>query len=267
MPTLSGLRRRGFSPDSIKKFSTAIGVARRQNTVESDLLHHFVRDELNRNAHRAFAVLNPIKLIIDNYRQDQSQDFEVPNHPSYPELGTHTMKFTGQLYIDSADFMVDPTKGFFRLALGTEVRLKYAYIIKCTGFEVDDSTGQVSVVHCDYDPGTKGGKTPDNRKVKGTIHWLSVMDSRDAEIRLYDHLFVEKHPDKLDDPTTGLNPLSKTVLQDCKIEPRLVHAMAEDRYQFERNGYFCIDHQDSRPHAMVFNRIVTLRDSVPFDLK
>jgi len=261
MPTLSGLRRRGYSPESIKTFCDRIGVAKRQTAVEVALLEHCVREDLNQRARRAMAVLHPLKVVIDNFPEGQVEELEAVNNPEDPAMGTHKVPFSRELYIESDDFREDPPGKFFRLAPGREVRLRYGYFITCAGFDKDESTGEVVTVHCTYDPETKGGQAPDGRKVRGTIHWVSAAHALEAEVRLYDNLFTVERPDEVEDYRTVLNPESLTVLTSCRVESSLVDAAPGQHYQFERVGYFCVDSSDSRPGALVFNRTATLRDS------
>ena len=261
MPTISGLRRRGYSPESIKTFCDRIGVAKRQTAVEVALLEHCLREDLNHRALRAMAVLHPLKVVIDNFPEGQVEELEAVNNPEDPSLGTHKVPFARELYIDADDFREDPPGKFFRLAPGREVRLRYGYFITCVGFDKDESTGEVKTVHCTYDPETKGGQAPDGRKVRGTIHWVSAAHALEAEVRLYDNLFTVERPDEIEDYRTVLNPESLTVLPGCRVESSLAEAVPGQHYQFERVGYFCVDSRDSRPGSLVFNRTATLRDS------
>ena len=261
MPTLSGLRRRGYTPNSIKQFCERIGVAKRQNTVEIALLKHCLREDLKKQAERALAVLRPIKVIIDNYPEGQTEDLEALNNPESPDMGKHTIPFSKELYIDSDDFRDDPPKNYYRLSPGREVRLRYGYFITCTSVERDENTGEIIALHCTYDPETRGGQAPDGRKVRGTIHWVSAAHSMQTEVRLYDHLFTVEKPDEAEDYRLVLNPQSLETLVSCQIESRLINAAPGNQYQFERLGYFCVDSLDSRPGAPVFNRTVTLRDT------
>ncbi len=261
MPTLSGLRRRGYTPNSIKQFCERIGVAKRQNTVEIALLEHCLREDLNKQAERALAVLRPIKVIIDNYPEGQTEDLEALNNPESPDMGKHTIPFSKELYIESDDFRDDPPKNYYRLSPGREVRLRYGYFITCTSVERDENTGEIIALHCTYDPETRGGQAPDGRKVRGTIHWVSAAHSMQTEVRLYDHLFTVEKPDEAEDYRLVLNPQSLETLVSCQIESRLINAAPGNQYQFERLGYFCVDSLDSQPGAPVFNRTVTLRDT------
>lgn len=263
MPTLSGLRRRGFTPESIRDFCDRIGVAKADSTVDTALLEHCVREDLNKKATRVMAVLRPLKLIIDNYPEGQVDEFEAENNPEDPDSGKRTVPFSKVVYIEKEDFMENPPKGYFRLFPGGEVRLKHAYIVKCVDFKKDENTGEILEVHCTYDPDSRGGSAPDGRKVKGTIHWVSEQHGLDAEIRLYDRLFTVSNPgaDENKDYKDELNPASLEILTSCKVEPSLANAAPGSRYQFIRMGYFCSDSVDSKPEALVFNRIVGLKDS------
>ena len=266
MPTLAGMRRRGYTPEAIREFCDRIGVAKRDSIVDMELLEHCVREDLNQHAPRAMAVLRPLKVIIDNYPADKTEEFAAPNHPQDPTMGTRTVPFARELYIEQDDFLEDAPKKFFRLAPGREVRLRNAYFIKCEGVVKDDKTGEITEIHCTYDPETRGGYAPDNRKVKTTIHWVSAPHCQEAEVRLYDRLFTAANPgaeaEKAGvDFTEVLNPNSLETLTSCKVEPSLAKAALGSRYQFERNGYFCVDSVDSSEDRLVFNRIVTLRDT------
>jgi len=266
MPTLAGMRRRGYTPGAIRDFCERIGVAKRDSVVDMELLEHCVREDLNRHAPRAMAVLRPLKIIIDNYPEDKIEEFEAPNHPQDPAMGSRTVPFSRELYIEQDDFLEDAPKKFFRLAPGREVRLRNAYFIKCEGLTKDKKTGEILEVHCTYDPQTKGGYAPDGRKVKGTIHWVSAAHCIKAEVRLYDRLFSKANPgaeaEKAGmDFTAFVNPNSLQTLTSCRIEPSLAKAPPGSRYQFERLGYFCVDAVDSTEDKLVFNRIVTLRDT------
>jgi glutaminyl-tRNA synthetase len=261
MPTLCGLRRRGYSPASIRDFCERIGVAKVPNTVEMGLLEHCLREDLNAHATRAMAVLDPIKLVIENYPADQTETFEVENNPVDPESGTHPVTFSKEVWIEKSDFMEEPIKGYFRLFPGNEVRLKSAYVVKCTGCKKDEN-GNIIEVTATYDPETRGGNTPDGRKVKGTIHWVDCNTAVNAEIRLYASLFSDPDPDAGDkDFMACLNPASLEVLKDCKVEAALENATAPASFQFMRQGYFCVDNKDSAKDHLVFNRAVTLKDS------
>ena len=259
MPTLAGLRRRGYTPESIRNFCEQVGVAKRQNVIDIAMLEHAVRDDLNKRAPRALAVLRPLKVVIENFPIGQTEELEAVNNPEDPDAGTRKLPFSRELYIERDDFMEDPPRKFFRLAPGREVRLRYGYFITCTDVIKDDS-GEVVELRCTYDPETRGGQAPDGRKVRGTIHWVSAEHAVGAEVRLYDHLFTSERPDDDDDFMTTLNPDSLEVVPNAKVEPSLADAVPGEKYQFERTGYFAVD-PDSRPGALVFNRTVTLRDS------
>ena len=260
MPTLSGLRRRGYTPESIRAFCDRIGVAKRQNTVDIALLEHSVREDLNRRAPRVMGVLRPLKVVIDNYPEGQLEKLEAINNPEDPSMGTRTVPFSRELYIDTDDFQEEPPPKFYRLAPGREVRLRYGYFITCVGVMKNEETGEIVALQCTYDPATKGGQAPDGRKVRSTIHWVSAPHALEAEVRLYDHLFTTEVPDEADDYRTVLNPNSLEVLTSARVESHLIDAAPGSHYQFERLGYFCVDSRDSKPGALVFNRTVTLRD-------
>jgi len=261
MPTLCGLRRRGYTAASIRDFCDRIGVAKVPNTVEVSLLEHCLREDLNAHATRAMAVLHPVKLVIENYPADATDTFEVENNPVDENSGTRTVTFSKELWIEKEDFMEEPVKGYFRMFPGNEVRLKSAYVVKCTGCKKDEN-GNVIEVTATYDPETKGGNTPDGRKVKGTIHWADSKTAVDAEVRMYSSLFADADPDAGDkDFLTCLNPDSLAVLEGCKVEAALAEAKAPASYQFMRQGYFCVDNKDSTPTHPVFNRSVSLKDS------
>ena len=261
MPTIRGLRRRGYTPAAIRSFTDQIGVSKVNSTVEYGFLEHCLRDDLNETAARAMAVLDPIKLVITNYPEGKTEEFEVENHPNHPEMGTRKVTFSRELYIESTDFMEEPIKKYQRLYPGNEVRIKSAYIVKCTGCEKDEN-GKVTAVYAEYDPETRGGNTPDGRKVRGTIHWVNAEDCVDAEVRLYDNLFTVSDPDGEDGEFTDyINPDSLVVLKNCKLETSLKNADKTDRFQFMRQGYFCVDLKDSSAKHLVFNRAVNLRDS------
>lgn len=263
MPTLVGLRRRGYTPESIRNFCELIGVAKKESCVDLGLLEYCVREDLDKRAPRVMGVLRPLRLVIDNYPEDQVEEFEALNHPNDPSLGSRKVPFSRILYIEQEDFLEEPPKKFFRLAPGREVRLRYAYIVKCVGVIKDKHTGEPIEVHCTYDPKTRGGSTPDGRKVKGTLHWVSADQSLEAEVRLYDRLFAKANPsaEKDVDYKTFLNPNSIETLTSCRVEQSLSDAAPESRYQFERQGYFCVDSVGTCPGTLVFNRTVTLRDS------
>ncbi len=260
MPTISGIRRRGYTPASIRMFSDKVGVAKRENVIDMALLEHCVREDLNKNAPRVMAVLDPVKLVIDNYPDDHTEELQAICNPEKPEDGHRIVPFSKTLYIERSDFLEDPPKKFFRLSPGKEVRLKYAYIIRCEK-AVKDASGNITAIHCTYDPDTKSGMGS-TKKVKGTLHWVSAEHSVEAEVRLYDRLFNEPSPDNAagdGDFKESLNPLSLKIGK-ALVEPSAGDAKAGDRFQFERTGYFCID-PDSQPGKLVFNRTVSLRDS------
>jgi len=259
MPTLAGLRRRGYTPESIRDFCERIGVAKADNLVQVALLEHCLREDLNRRAERRMAVLRPLKLIVENYPEGQVEEFAAVNNPEDPAAGVRRVPFSRTLYIEHDDFRDPPPPKYFRLSPGAEVRLRYAYIVKCTGV-VRDASGTVTEVRCTYDPASHGGDAG-SRKVKGTIHWVSAAHAIRAETRLYDTLFAVPRPDEADDWRSVLNPQSLDILRECRVEPALVASAPESRYQFERQGYFCVDAKDSRPGALVFNRAVGLRDT------
>ena len=259
MPTLAGLRRRGYTPEAIRKFCERVGVAKRQNVIDIGMLEHAVREDLNASAQRALAVLNPLKVVIENYPHGQVEDLDAVNNPEDPSAGTRKLPFSRELYIERDDFMSNPPKKFFRLSRGREVRLRYGYLVTCTDV-ITDEAGAIVELRCAYDPQTRGGQAPDGRRVRGTIHWVSAQHAADAEVRLYDHLFTSERPDDDDDFMTTLNPRSLQVVSNAKIEPSLADASPGQRFQFERLGYFVVDH-DSKPGDLVFNRTVTLRDS------
>lgn len=264
MPTLSGLRRRGYTPESVRNFCERVGVAKRDNVAEVALLEHSIREDLNRRAPRVMAVLRPLRVVIDNYPEGQVEELETLNSPEDPSMGTRQVPFSGVLYIEHDDFREDPPKGFFRLAPGREIRLKEAYYITCVEVTKDARTGEISELHCTYDPETRGGQSQDGRKVRGTSHWVSAAHALDAEVRLYDHLFLNPDPeDEMDGAgfEASLNLGSLEVLKACKVEPSLANATPGSSYQFLRQGYFCADSVDSTPGALVFNRTVSLRDS------
>jgi len=259
MPTLSGLRRRGYTPEAIRNFCARIGVAKRNSTVDIALLEHHLREDLNRRALRVMAVLRPLRVVIDNYPEGQTEELEAQNNPEDASMGTRKVPFSRVLYIEREDFREDPPKQFFRLAPGREVRLRYAYIIKCVGVVKDERTGEVIELHCTYDPETRSGAAQANRKVKATLHWVSAAEALPAEVRLYDSLFTVPDPGEAEDFTSVLNPNSLEALTACRVEPSLATATPGSRYQFERQGYFCVD-PDSTDGRLVFNRTVTLRD-------
>ncbi|MBI4685087.1 MAG: glutamine--tRNA ligase/YqeY domain fusion protein [Nitrospirae bacterium] len=263
MPTISGLRRRGYTPKAIRNFCERIGIAKRENMVDMSLLEYCIREDLNKKAPRVMAVLRPLRVVIINYPEDQAEELEAINNPEDPLMGTRKVPFSRVLYVEKDDFRENPPKDFFRLAPGREVRLRYAYYITCVDVIKDRTTGEITELHCTYDPATRGGDSPDRRKVKATLHWVSAPNSIEAEIRLYDHLLT------VPDPSEGkegkdfkayINPKSLETLTSCHVEPGLRHAAVGNRYQFERQGYFCVD-SDSIEGKPVFNRTATLKDT------
>ncbi|MDD5438707.1 MAG: glutamine--tRNA ligase/YqeY domain fusion protein [Candidatus Omnitrophica bacterium] len=263
MPTISGFRRRGYTPSSVRTFCERIGVAKMDSIIDLPVLENCIREELNKTAARVMAVLKPLKVVIDNYPENQTEEFDAINNPEDPSMGTRKVPFSKEIFIEEDDFREEPPKKFFRLTPGQEVRLRYAYYITCTGVKKDDA-GKIVEVHCTYDPATRGGDSPDGRKVKGTIHWVSARDTYRAEVRLYDSLFTQRDPNDVPegaDFTTTLNQRSCEVLTACPVEPSLKDARPGARFQFERLGYFYVDPVDSVPGRPVFNRTVTLRDS------
>ena len=264
MPTLSGLRRRGYTPESIRDFCQRVGVARRENTVEVAQLEHSFREDQNRRAARVMGVLRPLKVIIDNYPEGQEEQLASENNPEDSGMGFRNVPFSREVFIEEDDFMEDPPSRFFRLAPDREIRLKDAYYITCVDVVKDPDSGKVVEVHCTYDPETKGGTSQDRRRVRGTSHWVSAAHCLNAEVRIYDHLFLNPGSSEdleESDPMLSLNPRSLEVLKGCKVEPSLAEAEPGSRFQFLRQGYFCVDSVDSRPGALVFNRTVGLRDS------
>jgi glutaminyl-tRNA synthetase len=261
MPTISALRRRGYTPEAIRDFCDRIGVAKRGSRVDLALLEHCLREDLNKRAMRVMAVLRPLKVIIDNYPEGQIERLEAVNNPEDPSMGTRMVPFSREIYIEREDFREEPPKKFFRLSPGREVRLKHAYYITCTRVVKDARTGDVVELHCAYDPDSRGGGTTDGREVKGTLHWVSAPHAIPAEVRLYDQLFLNEEPDEDPDFRASLNVNSLEVLTDCRLEPGLAAAAPGSRYQFLRQGYFCVDSRDSKPGKPVFNRTVSLRDT------
>jgi glutaminyl-tRNA synthetase len=261
MPTISGMRRRGYTAEAIRNFCDRIGVAKRDSTVDMALLEHCVREDLNQRAPRVMAVLRPLRVVIVNYPQDQVEELDAVNNPEDPAMGTRKVPFSRVLYIERDDFMEEPPRKFYRLAPGREVRLRYAYYITCVEVVKDASTGEVTELRCTYDPETRGGNAPDGRRVRATLHWVSAQHAVQGEVRLYDHLFAVPEPnDEKEVPfTASLNPTSLEVLPTCYLEPSLTAAEPGTRYQFERLGYFCVD-STSTQDALVFNRTATLRD-------
>ena len=263
MPTLSGMRRRGYPPESIRSFCEGVGIAKRDNTIQLERLEHAVREDLNRRAPRVMGVLRPLRVVIENYPEGQVEQLDAVNNPEDPAAGTREVPFSRVLYIEREDFLEDPPKKFFRLAPGREVRLRYAYFITCVDVVKDEATGEVVELRCRYDPATRGGDAPDGRKVKSTLHWVSAEHAVEAEVRLYDRLFRVEDPLDLEpgqDFRAHLNPDSLETLHGCRLEPSVAGASPGSRVQFERQGYFCVD-PDSTPGALVFNRTVTLRDT------
>lgn len=261
MPTICGLRRRGYTPESIRNFCEDIGVAKRDNVIDYTRLENSLRDDLNKKAQRVMAVLNPVKVVIDNY-PEQSEELDAVNNPEDETAGTRKVSFSKTIFIERDDFMENPPKKYFRMTIGQEVRLRYAYIVKCTSIE-KDAEGNITTIHCEYDPATRGGNTPDGRKVKGTIHWVDANNYVEAEVRLFDRLFQSESPDKVEEGKTfldNLNPDSLKVLKNCKMEKFLANTKPLDKYQFERLGYFSTDY-DSKEGSLVFNRACTLKDS------
>jgi glutaminyl-tRNA synthetase len=262
MPTLSGMRRRGYTPEAIRSFCASLSVSKTSNTVELSALEHYVREDLNKRAPRVMAVLRPLRVVIDNYPDDLVEEMDAVNNPEDASMGKRSVPFSKLLYIEQDDFREDPPKGYFRLAPGREVRLRYGYLITCNSV-VKDAGGNVVDLHCTYDPATRGGTTPDGRKVKSTIHWVSAAHALDAEVRLYENLFTKENPNEVDegqDFTANLNPNSLEVVAGCKVEPSLRDATAGSGYQFERLGYFCVD-AASAPGKLMFNRTIGLRDT------
>ncbi len=264
MPTLSGLRRRGFTPRAIRNFCDRVGVAKRDGLVDVSLLEHALREDLNRHSPRVMGVLRPLKVVIENYPEGRVESLEAINNPEDPSAGTRRIPFSRELYIEREDFMEDPPRRFFRLAPGREVRLRYAYFITCREAVKHPETGEIVELRCRYDPASRGGSSPDGRKVKATLHWVSAPHALNAKVRLYDRLFSVENPLNRrhgENFVDRLNPDSLQVLQGCKVEPTLESASPGQRFQFERQGYFCVDTRDSRPGSLVFNRTVTLRDT------
>ena len=260
MPTIVGMRRRGYTPEAIRAFCDRIGVAKRENIVDVALLEHAVREDLNLRAQRVMGVLRPLKVVITNYPQGETEELDVVNNPEDPAAGTRKVPFSREIYIEHDDFREDPPKKFFRLAPGREVRLRCGYFITCTDLVKDPATGEVTELRCTYDPATRGGDAPDGRKVKATLHWVSAAHAVNAEVRLYDRLLTVEEPGRVEDFRTVLNPASLEIIADAKVEPSAARAPVGTRFQFERIGYFAVD-KDSAPGAPVFNRTVTLKDS------
>jgi len=263
MPTLSGLRRRGYTPESIRDFCDRIGVAKRESVVDIALLEHCLREQLNKTAPRVMGVLRPLRVVIDNYPEGQVEQLDAINNPEDPNAGTRKVPFSKVLYIEQDDFREEPPPKYYRLALGREVRLRWAYFVTCVGVVKDETTDEITEVHCTYDPATRGGDAPDGRKVKATLHWVSAEHALDAEVRLYNHLFIKEDPNEAEEGKTWLdniNPNSLETLTTCKLEPSLANAKPGERYQFERQGYFRVD-PDSTGSRLIFNRTVTLKDT------
>ena len=262
MPTLAGLRRRGYTPEAIRAFIDEVGVAKSNSVVDVALLEYHIRQDLNKRAERRMAVLNPLKVIIDNYPEGQQEELEAINNPEDASQGTRMVPFSREIYIERDDFMEDPPRKFYRLAPGREVRLRYAYFVTCTGVEKDPETGEVTALHCTYDPATRGGDAPDGRKVRGTLHWVSARHALETEIRLYDRLFADPDPEDVpegEDFTSNLNPNSLDVISNAFVEPTVADAVPGDRFQFERVGYFVVDPDTAG--KLVFNRTIALRDT------
>jgi glutaminyl-tRNA synthetase len=262
MPTLGGIRRRGYTPEAVRNFCGAIGVSKTNGSIELAMLEHFVREDLNKRSPRVMAVLRPLKVVIDNYPKNQTEEMDAVNNPEDESAGSRKVPFSRELYIEQEDFREAPPPKFYRLSPGREVRLRYGYLVTCTGVVKNDE-GEVVEVHCSYDPATRGGNTPDGRKVKSTIHWVAEATAVDAEVRIYENLFTKENPNEVsegEDFTANLNPLSLEVIEKAKIEPSLANAAVGGRYQFERLGYFCVD-RDSKPGKLVFNRTVALKDT------
>ena len=262
-PTISGFRRRGYTPESIRTFWQNIGIAKRDGIIDVALLEHSLREDLNKRAKRVLAVLSPLKVIIDNYPEDTVEELDAINNPEDNSMGSRKIPFSKEIYIEKDDFREDPPKKYFRLSPGREVRLRYGYYITCTGVKKNESTGDIQEIRCTYDPETRGGSSPDGRKVRGTLHWVSADRALDAEVRLYDRLLTKPDPYDLEegqDFTANINPNSLEVLTTCKVEPFLAGATPGNRYQFLRQGYFCVD-LDSSDEKLVFNRTVSLRDT------
>lgn len=263
MPTISGLRRRGYTPESLKVFAEKVGIAKRDNVIDVALLEYSIREDLNKNSWRVMAVMNPIKLIITNYPEGQVEEMPTENNPENPESGHRNIPFSRELFIEREDFLIDPPKKFFRLAPGNEVRLKSAFIIKCESYKLDESTGELTEIYCTYDPESRSGETGSGRKVKGTLHWVSAAHAIDGEVRLFDRLFKTENPEDVaegEDYKINLNPDSLKVLSHCKFEPGLANVKAGEKFQFQRIGYFSVD-PDTVPGKPVFNRTVPLKDS------
>ncbi len=263
MLTISGLRRRGYTPASLRSFCNTIGIGKKESWIDMGVLENAIREDLNESAPRVMGVLDPLKVIIDNYPEGQVEEITAQNHPQKPEMGSRILPFSKEIYIERSDFMEDPPRKYFRLGPDREVRLRYGYYIRFVSAVKDENSGEITEIHCTYDPLTKGGSSPDGRKVKGTIHWVSAQHAATCTVRLYDRLFSVENPeaDKETVFIDHLNPESMSLLENCKLEPDLAHAKPGDSFQFERQGYFCVDEEDSENGLPVFNRTVTLRDS------
>jgi glutaminyl-tRNA synthetase len=264
MPTISGFRRRGYTPEAMRNFCDRIGVAKANSTVDIALLEYSIREDLNKRAPRVMGVLRPLKVVIENYPEGRTEELEAVNNPEDPAMGKRRVPFSRVLYIEQDDFMEDPPKKFFRLGPGREVRLRYAYYVTCKEAIKDPTTGQIVELRCTYDPETRGGNAPDGRKVKATLHWVSAEHAVDADVRLYDRLFTKENPDEKEEGKTFkdfINADSLETLTGCKLEPSLAGAAPEEFFQFERLGYFCADAKESSADHLVFNRTVTLRDT------
>ncbi len=255
MPTISGLRRKGYTPKSIIDFCKRIGISKTHSTVNINLLEHCIREDLNKHANRVMAVINPLKVIITNYPKDKIEWLYADNNPENPNAGKRKIPFSKEIYIEQNDFMTDPPKKFFRLSPGKEVRLQHAYYIKCESYKIDSKTGNILEVYCSYDPDTKGGWSKDNRKVKGTSHWVSAVESVKIRVNLYDYMFLD---DKANNLINNINPDSIKIINDCLVEPSIRNAKPGDKFQFLRQGYFCVD-KDSSPDKMIFNQTVSLK--------
>ncbi|MEA2061455.1 MAG: glutamine--tRNA ligase/YqeY domain fusion protein [Thermodesulfobacteriota bacterium] len=263
LPTIAGLRRRGYTPESIRKFCSIIGVSKKESRIDMGLLENCIREDLNEKADRVMAVINPLKVVIENWPENETQELEAWNHPKKKEMGSRKITFSKEIFIEKEDFMENAPKKFFRLAPGREVRLRYAYFITCNKVIKDETTGEILELHCSYDPATKGGDAPDGRKVKGTLHWVSALDCLDAEVHLYDRLFLNENPEAFEDRdfTKNINPDSLVKLKNAKLETSLAAAEPGRVFQFERLGYFCLDIKHNYSEKPVFNRTVTLRDT------
>jgi glutaminyl-tRNA synthetase len=261
MPTLAGMRRRGYTPEAIRAFCDRIGVGRRDGVVDVALLEYILREDLNARANRGMAVLRPLRVVIENFPEGQVEWLDAQNHPEYPERGTHKVPFSRVVYIEQDDFREDPPKKWFRLSPGGEVRLRYACLLRCNAVVKNPTTGAIEELRCTWDPESKGGSPKDGRKVKGTLHWVSAEHAVEGEVRLYDRLFSQENPNEGDDFRHFLNRSSLEVVTDCKLEPALALAKPGESFQFERLGYFCVDSEDSQPGKPVWNRTVELRDS------